>query len=282
MAGEWIKVRTNLWSDPRVSQLCDLTGQGKAAVIGALYWLWASADEHTEDGHMPGLSLKGIDRETGIPGMGAALVEIEWVTDNIRGVTLTRFDEHNGASAKQRAQTAKRVSSYKERVKVTPESQNGNAHNVNSALPREEKSKRREEVNQNLKVKPTVDGESPPDRRAPPKRDDALEVFEHWQTVMAKPSAKLDAKRVKAIKARLADGYTVGDLCKAIDGNKADAWSQGANDRRTPYNDIELICRDGPKVDKFMALAARAPPQQQRPANTQATYDALQRAMDRE
>jgi hypothetical protein len=108
MAGEWIKMRTNLWDDPRVSQLCDLTGASEAAIVGALYWLWSSADEHTEDGHMPGLSLAGIDRKTGIKGFGDGLVEIGWIEDSVGGITIKRFGEHNGTSAKRRCMEAQR------------------------------------------------------------------------------------------------------------------------------------------------------------------------------
>ena len=79
MAGDWIKMRGNLWDDPRVSKLVDLTGSSEAAVIGALYWLWATADQHTEDGCMPGLNLRQIDRKTGVPGFAAAMVEIGWI-----------------------------------------------------------------------------------------------------------------------------------------------------------------------------------------------------------
>ena len=35
MAGDWIKMRTNLWDDPRVSRICDITGLAEAQVIGA-------------------------------------------------------------------------------------------------------------------------------------------------------------------------------------------------------------------------------------------------------
>lgn len=153
MAGEWIKVRTNLWTDPRVSQLCDLTDASKPAVVGALYWLWSSADEHTQDGHMPGLSIKAIDRESGVPGMGAALLTIDWIEDTPGGITLKRFDEHNGASAKSRAQTAKRVANHKNNAVVTTVLQIANAPTVTSALPREEK--RREEEKTNTPIPPS-------------------------------------------------------------------------------------------------------------------------------
>jgi hypothetical protein len=108
VAGDWIKMRSNLWDDPRIGGLCDLTGQTEAAVIGGLYWLWATADQHSEDGHMPGLTLRQIDRKTCIAGFGAALVSIGWLSEDGAGVVLARFEEHNGASAKRRCTDAQR------------------------------------------------------------------------------------------------------------------------------------------------------------------------------
>ena len=108
MAGDWIKMRSNLWDDPRVSRLCDLTDQPEAMVIGALYWLWSSADSHTEDGLMPGLSLKGIDRKSGVSGFGKALLDVGWIAEVEGGIAIVRFDEHNGKSAKRRSMEAKR------------------------------------------------------------------------------------------------------------------------------------------------------------------------------
>jgi hypothetical protein len=111
VAGDWIKMRGNLWDDPRVAKLCDLTGQGEATIVGALYWLWATADQHTEDGCMPGLTLRQIDRKTGVQGFGAALCEIDWLRDDPQGVVLVKFEEHNGSSAKRRCSDAQRKAS---------------------------------------------------------------------------------------------------------------------------------------------------------------------------
>ena len=127
--------------------------------------------------------------------------------------------------------------------------------------------------------KTNVEGKPPTvDRRAPPPKDDALEIFEYWQLKTGHKQAKLDAKRVKTIKARLKDGYTVGQICLAVDGCLLSPHHMGQNDTRTIYDDIELICRDGPRVDKFIALAERGQ-QTIRPANTQGTFDTLQRYM---
>ncbi|HQY94574.1 MAG TPA: hypothetical protein PLS79_23405, partial [Caldilinea sp.] len=143
VAGDWIKMRGNLWDDPRVSRLVDMTDSSEAAVIGALYWLWATADQHTEDGIMPGLTTKAIDRKTGLQGFGNALIVIGWLADHPDGVRIIKFEEHNGASAKSRCQTAKRVSTHKANAKVTQAPLPEQHDTVTTALPREEK--RREE-----------------------------------------------------------------------------------------------------------------------------------------
>lgn len=129
----------------------------------------------------------------------------------------------------------------------------------------------------NPEDKPTVEGEPPTERV---EKAQVIEVFDYWRQVMGHKTSKLDAKREKAIRARLKNGYTVGNLCTAIDGCKLDPWSQGANDRNTVFDDIELICRDGPKVDKFIAIAGRGQ-KTARPANTQGTFDTLKRYVDK-
>jgi hypothetical protein len=141
MAGDWIKMRGNLWDDPRVAKLCDLTEQGEAAVIGGLYWLWATADQHSEDGIMPGLTLRQIDRKTGVPGLGNALVCIGWLADHPEGVRIVRFEEHNGTSAKRRAVTAKRVASHRSgNADATADDAAGNADVTQTALQDEHAS----------------------------------------------------------------------------------------------------------------------------------------------
>ena len=152
MSGDWIKMRGNLWDDPRIGRICDLVGAKEATAIGALYWLWATADQHTSDGCMPGLSMQQIDRKTGVKGFAAALVDVGWLSDDPQGVVIQHFEEHNGASAKKRAQTAKRVANSRSgNADETPESGIRNAPSVTPALAREEK--RREE-----KKKPSVSG----------------------------------------------------------------------------------------------------------------------------
>lgn len=135
MSGDWIKMRANLWDDPRVAKLCDITDQPEAMVIGGLYWLWATADQHSEDGTMNGLTMRSIDRKAGIKGFSAALISVGWIEDSEAGVIICRFEEHNGASAKKRCQTAKRVAAFK--AANAPEQlmfKQGNAPSVTKTL----------------------------------------------------------------------------------------------------------------------------------------------------
>ena len=147
MSGDWIKMRGNLWDDPRIARICDLTDSTEGPVIGALYWLWAAADQHTEDGIMPGLTLRQIDRKTGLEGFGEALCQVGWLADHPEGVRLVKFEEHNGESAKKRCQTAKRVAKFKSaNAEVTQPALPDRHAIVSGALPREEKRREEEEI----------------------------------------------------------------------------------------------------------------------------------------
>ena len=95
---------------------------------------------------MPGLTLRQVDRKTGVPGIGAALVGIGWLEEIDGGVTLKHFNEHNGDSAKKRLETARRVAKHRaQNADVTPEALPSEHKTDTSALAREEK--RREEEN---------------------------------------------------------------------------------------------------------------------------------------
>jgi len=87
--------------------------------------------------------------------------------------------------------------------------------------------------------------------------DHVAEIFSHWVSVMGKTgAAKLTPKRRKCVQARLREGYTPDQIKIAIDNCRADPWSMGENDRHTPFNDLELICRSGEKLERFFTKPA--------------------------
>lgn len=79
------------------------------------------------------------------------------------------------------------------------------------------------------------------------------EIFDHWVNTMGKrPGAtKLTPKRKRSICNRLKEGYTVDQIKIAIKNCSNDPFSMGQNNRGKSFNDIELICRSGEKLESF-------------------------------
>jgi hypothetical protein len=101
---------------------------------------------------------------------------------------------------------------------------------------------------------------SPPTSEQTPTRADMVaKVFAHWQTVMAKPRAKLAQKRSKLIEAALVL-YGLDECLKAVDGCAKSDWhmARDARNRTTFYNSVELIFRDCEKIERFISIAERA------------------------
>lgn len=106
------------------------------------------------------------------------------------------------------------------------------------------------------------------------QRESVVLVFDHWRNVMGSNRAALDAKRKKLIEARLKDGYSAEDLCKAIEGCSRSPFHMGMNDKGTKYNGIDLILRSAEYVDKFVGFFHNPP----KPMGKQAQIEAINRA----
>lgn len=112
-------------------------------------------------------------------------------------------------------------------------------------------------------------------------RSEVAQVFEHWKSVMDSPKSNLDKKRKTAIEARLKDGFSVEDLKAAINGCRKTPHNMGDNDRGQKFNDIELICRNAPNVERFMNATGASPPKPkaERPLTAAEKYAAQRDAM---
>lgn len=75
-------------------------------------------------------------------------------------------------------------------------------------------------------------------------------VVTHYRThhTQARPG---DKER-KAIAARLKDGWTVGELCEAIDGMHVTPFNLGDNDRNQPYLALAIAMRNSDQVTRFL------------------------------
>jgi len=87
----------------------------------------------------------------------------------------------------------------------------------------------------------------------------SMVIFHYWKAVMDKPKALLTPKREKAIKAMIKIGYSIEQIKQAIDGCLLSPFHQGKNDTKTIYDDLELICRTGEKLESFIAIKEAVP-----------------------
>jgi hypothetical protein len=84
------------------------------------------------------------------------------------------------------------------------------------------------------------------------------EVIAHY--LQLHPTAKPGAKERRLIEARLKEGFTVADLCAAIDGQHRSPWHNGTDPQGggKKYLTLELAVRDSAKVNQFREIT-RAP-----------------------
>jgi hypothetical protein len=142
----WIKVRTNLVRDGRVVSLAIKLKSHPVFVCGALTWLWSCADEQTTDGKLHGYTPDYIDFQVNIPGFTMALTELTkdgkpspWVIVTPEYVAVCEFGKHNGATAKQRAQSASRMSRKRYADSVTPAQRKAHLDKSKAEQSREDK-----------------------------------------------------------------------------------------------------------------------------------------------
>jgi hypothetical protein len=90
----------------------------------------------------------------------------------------------------------------------------------------------------------------------PAEESEVIEgIFAYWASSMHKPRVMLDERRRNLIRKRLSEGWTPEQLMTAIAGCAADEWSQGANERGKPFNELGLILRDAEHIERFIELA---------------------------
>ncbi|WP_237133781.1 hypothetical protein [Pseudohongiella sp. O18] len=143
MAGDWIKFEVTTSDKPEVWAIAAMLSIDPDAVIGKLLRIWGWFDQHTENGNAPSVTKMLLDRNVGVTGFCDAVIASGWMFESDGIISLPNFDRHNGKTAKNRALTAKRVASHKQKGNAK-----GNASSVSGALPREEK--RREDINNPL------------------------------------------------------------------------------------------------------------------------------------
>jgi hypothetical protein len=150
MAGDWIKMRTDLADDPAVISIARETLIDEYSVVGKLHKVWSWADRHCNaDGNAPGVTFLWIDRFVDTEDFGQAMYHVGWLDETEVGVCFPNFSHHNTQTAKERALTAKRVAEHKRKSNASTVTEIV-TDTVSDALPTEEK--RREEKKGNKKT----------------------------------------------------------------------------------------------------------------------------------
>ena len=170
----WIKFEIATSNKPEVLIIADRLKIDPDAVVGKLLRVWAWFDIHTTDGNAPSVTKTLLNRDVGITNFTELMIEVGWMLESNGTITVSKFENHNGETAKARAQNAKRVGKYRKNTGkndgvmisyensnagVTDLKQNCNAETVTKVTlettpekRREEKSERTEET----KKDPTI------------------------------------------------------------------------------------------------------------------------------
>jgi len=108
MAGDWIKMRIDLNTSPKVVRISSALKTDRLRTVGALHAIWGIFDSHSEDGMLDGYSPEILDSMIGFDGFCNELIKCDWLEVSGDSLCMPRFDEHNGKSAKKRAMDSER------------------------------------------------------------------------------------------------------------------------------------------------------------------------------
>jgi hypothetical protein len=170
MAGDWIKMRSDLHTHPKVYKLAEILKMDEMTAVGALFCFWAWADKHAVDGRVDGATTRLVDRTVRVDGLADALVSIGWLSVDNSGISLPRFAEHNGDSAKERSLKNQRQARWRDRKSAGLVDEAASTSPSTPAPTREEK-RREEEKNKDSGAK------APPPKFSKPSASDLIAEF---------------------------------------------------------------------------------------------------------
>ncbi len=108
MAADWIKMRVDLFTHPKVVRISSALKADTLRTVGGLMSVWCLFDAHSVDGIIEGYTTETLDDHLRWPGFAAAMIAVGWLGQNGESLALPDFEAHNGVSAKRRAQDADR------------------------------------------------------------------------------------------------------------------------------------------------------------------------------
>jgi hypothetical protein len=155
VAGDWIKMRADLFTHPKVVRISSALKADTLRTVGGLMSVWCLFDAHSEDGQLEGYSPEVLNAHLRWDGFSEAMIAVDWLRfDPAHGLSLPEFDTHNGASAKRRAQEADRKRAERAASKDDPQD-GGKPSALNADKKRTREEKRREEIDTPRKARKT-------------------------------------------------------------------------------------------------------------------------------
>ncbi len=130
MAGDWLKIRTDLPDDPAVIGVARELAIPQDQVVGILVRFWSWVDHHLSgrddnvtvgasqgriDCVTAGVTGEWLDEHLRRPGFAAALEKHGWLALDNGEVLIPKFERHFSKSAKTRALTQKRNRRHRSR-----------------------------------------------------------------------------------------------------------------------------------------------------------------------
>ncbi len=240
-------MRVDLDGDPAVISTAAKVGKDTLWVVGALHRFWSWADQQTRDGNARGVTLSWLDAHVGSSGFAQALCDSGWLVVDSSGMTIPKFDKHNGFSGKKRALGQKRVKRFR--------NANGNAPSVTrSSLLSSDDSGLSSVLEEEFEEKPTGDQPRyrpllwnqvqkiydayPPHRRGGAKGHFARFVSPAWMALVDAGEPDPGGKLLGIVKRYAASWLATTDKGKACLGPERffgeGVWEQDASDWAEP------------------------------------------------
>lgn len=113
MAGDWIKMREDLYEDPAVLFIAQRLQTRPEHVVGYCHKFWCWVSRQCRDGIVTGVPILSLGSVLGMPGFAELLCEVGWLeyddsVPEMPVIRIPKFERHLSQGAKARALAAEK------------------------------------------------------------------------------------------------------------------------------------------------------------------------------
>jgi hypothetical protein len=221
MAGDWIKMRTDLDEDPAVIAMArTLKKVDVFGVVGRLHKVWSWATNHLSDGRAASDLMSFIDDHTRTPGFAKAMLDGGWLAVDGEEMVFPKWDRHLSKGAKQRGLDTERKRTG--RAEPVPEM---SGSDPDKTVTREEK--RRVEIENNTPPSPS---EGVPENKSPRPKSTSILPAGFLRFWAAYPATARRANRTGCAQKWQRHGFeeVADEIVRHVEAcAKSDQWLKG-------------------------------------------------------